>query len=283
MGVLRATGGNHVGFRNRNAASSNKRRGRKQWRRKPFSLVAQRMREIERIIRFRLPIKTADLKRYLVPYAQHIGQHLREKGKQGTHSEIAERIEIKSKVLGIAYYLSEQQLDAQINAAVTLALKHPRLDKADALGTRLSLTFEDRAVLRITTIGACDVTRAQRMRLRRRNKRERDRKRAARKRVEQGATPRAQYLAANGTSRAKPWERQGIHRATYYRRLKNPAQAERATSPSPSNLSYWWTTDLSHCEAQAERGGRRESLLLGSRVTHPPEMPERLNLSPVAL
>jgi hypothetical protein len=77
-------------------------------------------------MKLRFPIPPADLKRYLVPYAQHIGQHLRERGKPGTHSEIAERIEIKGKALGIAYYLSEQQLDGQIKIGTRTCAPFPR-------------------------------------------------------------------------------------------------------------------------------------------------------------
>ena len=93
-----------IADRERDPSSPRKhcKRAHSRHRRQPFSLVRQRMREIERIMKLRFPIPPADLKRYLVPYAQHIGQHLRECGKPATHSEIAERIEIKSKSLGIA-------------------------------------------------------------------------------------------------------------------------------------------------------------------------------------
>jgi hypothetical protein len=203
---------------------------RKHTSRPPFSLVRCRLREIERLMRLRFPIPLAQLKSYLVPYAQHIAALLREQGKkQPTQSEIAERIEIKAQVLGIACYMGDQQLDAEISDAVARALKHPRLDRADALGNRLQLTFEDRAFLRIKTIGACDVTKVQRKRLRTLRNREQARLRAASKRAKRGAVQREQWLAANSKARTKPWQQQGISRATYYRRRK-AAQSLRLVS-----------------------------------------------------
>jgi hypothetical protein len=209
----------------------------------------------------------ADLKRYLVPYAQHIGRYLRKRGKQGTHSEIAERIEVKTKVLGIESYVLEQQLDAEISYAVTRALTHPRLDKADALGNRLQLKFADRAFLRIKTIGACDVTKAERKKLRKARNREQVRLRAARKRAERGAVPREDWLT-NSKSRTQPWKQQGISRATYYRGLRKAAVGERETGWFDNNLSTLHANQpVSQVTDKPKGAVRRKKLAV--RSSHP--------------
>lgn len=56
---------------------------------------------------------------------------------------------------------------------------------------------------------------------------ERQRRKAGKQRMRRaasGAVTRASYLAANAISRTKPWEAQGISRATWYRRQKAEAQ-----------------------------------------------------------
>ena len=56
---------------------------------------------------------------------------------------------------------------------------------------------------------------------------ERKRRKADKQRMRRsnsGAVTRARYLASNATSRTKPWEAQGISRATWYRRQKAEAE-----------------------------------------------------------
>lgn len=85
--------------------------------------------------------------------------------------------------------------------------------RADKLAARLGLKEADRARLRITTVGAIDVTKAEREAARK------DRKCQA-KRVQRrakGIIPRQEY-EQRATSRAKPWVAERISRRTWYRR-----------------------------------------------------------------
>lgn len=75
-----------------------------------------------------------------------------------------------------------------------------------ALASSLRLSDTARQRLRIKTIGACDVTKAERERLRR-----------ERWNAKRSNQTRDSYLAANTASRAKPWEAEGISRAKWYR------------------------------------------------------------------
>jgi len=85
--------------------------------------------------------------------------------------------------------------------------------KADRLARDLHLTYEDRTLLGIKTIGAIDFPKAWRIRNRRALK---NAARQAARRA-QGIKPRADY-EQDAIARRKPWEDLGISRATWYRR-----------------------------------------------------------------
>jgi hypothetical protein len=91
----------------------------------------------------------------------------------------------------------------------------PRKLRADRIAKILKVTDAERTALRLTTIGACDVSKAER--LRRRKERHRVAQKARRR--ARGIIPRDQYLAWSA-SRTKPWEALGISRRTWERRGK---------------------------------------------------------------
>jgi hypothetical protein len=95
------------------------------------------------------------------------------------------------------------------------ALRNPIRLNADDLAQRLGVTDAMRTELRLTTIGATDVSKAERAERRRQLNKER----LKANRREAGVKPRAEYLA-NALSRSKPWELEGISRATWYRRKR---------------------------------------------------------------
>lgn len=90
----------------------------------------------------------------------------------------------------------------------------PRRWRADKLAGLLNLHEAERHALRITTIGAIDMTKTERAK--RREERKRSAKKAGRKRQSRG-----EYEAASIT-RAQPWKALGISRATWYRRTAKP-------------------------------------------------------------
>ncbi len=110
----------------------------------------------------------------------------------------------------------------QLREIVALAMQRPAIEKADALGVLLRLTYAERQYLKITTIGACDVSKAERQLISKQKKRERDRIRAAEKRLLAGARSRAEYRAT-GLTATRPWEAESISRKTWERRRNRKA------------------------------------------------------------
>jgi hypothetical protein len=107
--------------------------------------------------------------------------------------------------------------ELELARLIDQVLAKTRRWRADTLGKRLNLTEAERQRLRVTTIGACDMTKAERKAARKARKREamRNRRKAT------GAKLRAEYLAESA-ERAKPWTAEGISRRTWYRRRKRP-------------------------------------------------------------
>lgn len=90
-----------------------------------------------------------------------------------------------------------------------------------AIGEEIELTFEERVTLRITSLRPSDVPWR---RCRRRYKIERNRRkreRAAAERRRRGAIPHSQSLA-----QTKPWEAEGVSRATWFRRQKKQRETD---------------------------------------------------------
>jgi hypothetical protein len=103
----------------------------------------------------------------------------------------------------------------EMASLITNVIAKPIRWRADPMAARLGLKEADRARLRITTIGAVDVTKAEREAARK----ARMRKAKADKRRANGLKPRAEYLA-QFKERAKPWEIDGISRRTWYRQQR---------------------------------------------------------------
>lgn len=95
------------------------------------------------------------------------------------------------------------------------AIAKPLRWRADKLAVRLNLTAADRARLRIRTIGAVDMTKAQREAA----SKVRKRKAEAEQRRSKGVVPRQQY-EATAVGHGKPWLAEGLSRATWYRRQR---------------------------------------------------------------
>lgn len=192
-----------------------------------YNPTSRRLRELERIIAARhgSALDTDDADTYLEPVAQTLRRIYENKNGFATTAHVLDRLQVWAEVR------TPQVSTGMLQEAAREAMQRPRMDTADVLAVRLNLTYAERTRLQITTIGACDLNKAGRIRKRKERKRARDRARAAAKRKERGVVARTIYLAQSLT-RARPWEAKGISRRTYYRQLARAI----GTSPSPSNL-----------------------------------------------
>lgn len=184
---------------------------------------------MERLLFYRLGSAPApdDSDIYLLPVAQHFRRNLEDKKGLPTSDEVLNVLELW------ALRFSSKTPRSRLGQVARAAIVRPELEKADALGARLRLTDAERTYLRINTIGACDVNKAERERRRKLRKRRRDRINAAKKRIEKGIRPRPVYLARS-LSRTAPWKSEGISRRTWERRRKRQKGKIGVASPPPS-------------------------------------------------
>jgi hypothetical protein len=99
-------------------------------------------------------------------------------------------------------------------ALIDKVLARPRRFRADTLASKINLASVERQALGVTTVGATDKPLAQRIAERREKKRQAEIKR----RRSRGAQPRAKFIASTKAKGSRPWEREGLSRATWYRR-----------------------------------------------------------------
>jgi hypothetical protein len=101
----------------------------------------------------------------------------------------------------------------EIDRIVRNVRARPYRMRADTIAKRLGLTYAKRARFGVTTIGAIDADKVERLRRRKLKAREREH---ARRRAK-GVKTREKYIA-NSISRAQPWITEGVSRRTWYRR-----------------------------------------------------------------
>jgi hypothetical protein len=126
-----------------------------------------------------------------------------------------QRARMKSWLTVWAPWMSADETIELINIVIAKPLRW----RADKLASRLNLREADRARLGITTIGAVDMTKAEREAARKARMRQAKRE----QRRKQGFKPRAEYLATSA-ERTKPWVAEGVSRRTWYRRNRQARQ-----------------------------------------------------------
>jgi hypothetical protein len=183
----------------------------------PHNPNNRRIRELSKLARERFPDDTGD---YVLPDTP-VGQHL----AIAIVTHLARAGQRSGKWLAAfccdrAPWLDPDEID----------VTKLQPDRAQELGNKLQLTAALRTKLGITTIAPCDQTPEQRAAARKERRRNSDRDRRRRKREEKGGPTRKQWLAANTVSKLKPWEMEGVSRATYYRRRETGTAASYLSS-----------------------------------------------------
>ena len=191
-----------------------------------YNRTTHRLREIERIVRHRhgtVP-ETDDADIYFEQVADCLLQmHHKKTLRWFSLEQLADRVKLWCE------RWAPWASILQCRDAARVALRRRRVDTADLCADRLRLSYAERTQLRITTIGAFDVNKRKRAKLRKERKRIRDRERQARKRAERGAVPRPQYLARSH-ARRQPWKPDGISRRTWERRRQSANQMVNGSS-----------------------------------------------------
>jgi hypothetical protein len=122
-----------------------------------------------------------------------------------------QRTRMKSWLVIRAPWMSADEMEKLIDTVITKPIRW----RADKLAARLNLREAERARLGIKTIGAVDMTKAEREAARQARKRKAKREgRRAR-----GMKSRAEYEAA-ALGHGRPWEAEGVSKATWYRRQR---------------------------------------------------------------
>ena len=109
---------------------------------------------------------------------------------------------------------------SEIDAIIATEGWRQKMMGPDQLATMIFVSAAERAALGLRTIGACDVSRAERDAATAEAKRQRDRERQTQRRRAEGRVDRQTYLSGS-VSAQRPWEAVGKSRAKYYRDLKS--------------------------------------------------------------
>jgi hypothetical protein len=191
-----------------------------------YNRTTHRLREIERIVRHRhgTVLETDDADIVFDQVADCLLQmHHKKTLRWFSLEQLADRVKLWCE------RWAPWASILQCRDAARVALRRRRVDTADLCADRLRLSYAERTQLRITTIGAFDVNKRKRAKLRKERKRIRDRERQARKRAERGTQPRPQYLARSH-ARRQPWKPDGISRRTWERRRQSTNQMVNGSS-----------------------------------------------------
>ena len=181
-------------------------------RRRSYNPTSHRLRELERIIvaRHGKALDTDDADFYLVRVAQCLKRFHQFKNGAATYNDVLDRLKIW------AQFSTPLVDDDALRGAVDEVMDKANLESADVIARRLRVTNAEREALKLRSIGACDLSRAARVKLAKERRKRRDRQRIAAKRRALGVKPRQQYLAES-RAQAKPWLAEGISRRTWYR------------------------------------------------------------------
>jgi hypothetical protein len=192
-------------------------------RRHTYDVRVGQISQLTRLIRYRhgRGLDTDDADAYLVPIAKR--QYL----KLRLRKPVADAGPVCDLLQTWAENHAPQLPERVLRAAAEHAFLNPRLESAETLGRTVRLTYAERTLLKINSIGSHDVSKADRARLAKERRRARDRDRKAAKRLAQDMTPRNVYLAES-LSRTRPWEAEGISRRTWERRRRAKIVAEVA-------------------------------------------------------
>ncbi|OWK18301.1 hypothetical protein AJ88_03715 [Mesorhizobium amorphae CCBAU 01583] len=202
---------------------------------KPFSLELARMREVEKVIR--------DRHGGMIPDPENTD----------------DRETCLDYLRAAAFSLSGQDMAtwcrkwapwaqvAEIADIVGQADRRRRMMTADGVAGLLRVTLEQRTRLGLRTFGACDISKAERMKIAKQRKRERDRSKNTEARKARGCKDRESY-EAQSAEHLKPWIAEDISRRTwFYRKARtdctSPSRVESSSAKGDTPVQSSANTD----------------------------------------
>jgi hypothetical protein len=210
-------------------------------RRNDFDLSALRRREIERHAQHVGAGGTNDLPRWLIAWHWH---NPRSKDAIGAIIEAARRMGRNDFV------------PAEAEAVIEEASALRRCCSADNLAGFLGVTYEQRQVLRLTTIGSVNVKKRARKEMRK----VRARKALAAKRRASGVLARAEYEANSTAAKARA---EGVSRMTIYRRKRAAEQAKNKPDVTGVSTAIFLSSDDRPVTGERKRAAERGRPLKG--------------------
>ena len=136
-----------------------------------------------------------------------------------------------------APWFCDEELFTALEAAAQKLASGPRgkfrMLKADAIAQLLSVSLDERTRLGLKTIGACDKSTEEREIIAKARKREADRIRiAARRRIKNPLKRSRSEVSEVSITQARPWDMEGVSRATWYRRQVGETGVSRVYNKS---------------------------------------------------
>jgi hypothetical protein len=216
-----------------------------------YDIRLRRRREIEALAQDNGAAETDDYPRYLVLWAQALPENA-------------------DRMIGILRNASRRMgheiTEDEARDIIEEARSTSRPRTPDGWARALGLTYARRQRIGITTIGAIDVTKRQRARLRKLRKRERHRQR----RQALGATPRTQSL-----STLKPWAAESISRRTWERRRRADANSNPAIGRDANSNPALLLSLARNCVNVVREHPRRAVMARAGTTRHISPCPER--------
>ena len=189
-------------------------------RNRNFDFNSMRRAEIVRHAIHVGAMDTDDRDRWLLAYALH---------NPGAKDQVLSLMQTARRMGG-------EITEVDANAIADEAAQIPYPWKADRLARHLRVTYQQRTILGITTIGACDLSRAQR----RKQRKQKDRIAKERNRRASGVLARTEYEANSTAAKARA---EGVSRMTIYRRKRATEQPKNAPHVTGVSAAYLLSSD----------------------------------------
>jgi hypothetical protein len=161
---------------------------------------------------------------------------------------------------------------ANAEALIAEVNDNPKKWNSVELGKEINFTGREWRQLHVRTITPVDMSKAERDKFNR--IRANERRRVKRKR--EGMVTRAEYLERNNLSQTRPWETEGVSKATWYRR-----RTKRETGAAHIKFKSEDQTCLNKAGPKKEEREKRQELHLAAQLPASPDQYQDPSFNPI--